>query len=221
MKVLYSITLLFLFSLGAFFVLAAPQGAQITNLSSERGTGSTATTSYGVQGNLTGVNLTAQQITQRWAGFFGKISANVQLADSANNLFFLWSVTNVTNLVIYAANGSVSDFTQVTTGNQSTSPPYLSTDVSDNFNRTFSQSAAFVTPTVSVASAPYTTTWQAGSQGSLRTYALAVPSSGVNIWAGVAIHNTSSFRPGQPTDFQILAPADANGVTYTFYFELP
>jgi len=206
----------------AYSALADPVGASVTTGTSERAAASSAGQVSAVGGNVTEVNVTGYSITSRWAGFWGEISGGIRLADASSNIFYEWTVTNVTDAVVYAANATVSSWSGLAAANESTVPSYLVTAATDNFTNTFNQTEAFTNPGgANIANTPFTTTWQSGSQGSLKTYALTADSGTVSIWAGKAISDTSSFKSGQTVDYQILAPATTSVSTYYFYVELP
>ena len=200
-------------------VLAIPYGGQVTVGNTEHGTGSTVSSTTVEPGNVTQANVTGTAITTRWAGFYGFITGGIQLADASNNKFFEWTVTNFTNAVVYAANGTVSTW-NLRAMNVSTAP-YDITIGQDNFNRTFTSSEVFQTPGVGpISGTPYALTYQGGVVGSLKTYALVTNDGSVNVWAGVAIQNTTSFKTGERVDYQIIVPAKTTGTQYNFYLEL-
>jgi hypothetical protein len=200
-------------------VLAVPYGGQVTPGVTEHGTGSTVSSTSALPGNVTQTNITGTAITTRWAGFYGFITGGIQLADASNNKFFEWTVTNFTDAVVYAANGTVSTW-DLRAMNISTAP-YDITIGQDDFNRTFTSSEVFQTPGVGpISGTPYALTYQGGVVGSLKTYALVTSDELVNVWAGVAIQNTTSFKTGQRVDYQIICPAKTAGTTYNFYLEL-
>ncbi len=204
----------------ASFASAAPVGGSVSTGTSERMADSSAGQVSLTGGNVTEVNVTGYSSTSRWGGFYGEISGGIRLADSSSNVFYEWTVSNVTDAVVYAANDTVSSWASVAAATVSDMPSYLQAAASDNFTNTFTASEAFTSPSLSVASVPYTSTWQNGAQGSLKTYALKEGST--LIWAGKAIADTNSFKGGSDTvDYQILAPANSGETTYYFYVELP
>jgi hypothetical protein len=209
----------------AYAVMGAPQGANVTTGTQETGTGTSSQTFTTEGGNVTEANITGIQITSRWSGFWGSIAASLRLSDAASNLFYEWTVTNVTDAVVYAVNDSSAP----TWANLGPLPEtvlpatFRSANAVDNFNGTFTATEAFTSASLTVANTPYTETWQAGSQGSLKTYALN--ESTTVVFAGKAIENTSSFKGATPkVDYQILAPAytgSNNEDIWYFYLELP
>jgi hypothetical protein len=220
-RMLRNLLLILVFTvISASLVLAAPTGGTVSTGPSERGTGSSSGTTTAQGGNVTQINVSGTAITGRWAGFYGSISGNITLSDAANNNFYAWTITNFTNAVVYAANGTISTWNLVPINN-SIAPIGIQTAAADNFNNTFGSTGTFSSASMSVASTPLTNTYQGGSVGTLKTYALVTSDGLVNVWAGVAQWNTTSFKTGQRVDYQIIAPAKTTGTTYNFYLELP
>jgi hypothetical protein len=220
-KMLGSILLVLAFTvILASLVLAAPTGGNIATGPSERGAGSSSGTTTAQGGNVTQINVSGTAITGRWAGFYGSISGNITLSDASSNNFYAWTITNFTGAVVYAANSTVSTWNLVPLNN-SIAPIGIQTAAADNFNNTFTSTGTFTSSSMSVNTVPLTNTYQGGTVGTLKTYALVTGDGLVNVWAGVAQWNTTSFKTGQRVDYQIIAPTKVAGTTYNFYLELP
>jgi hypothetical protein len=199
---------------------AEPMGATPTVGSSERGNGSASGQAGQESGNVTMINLSGIAITTIWGGFYGKVGGSVLLSDASAHKFFEWTVSNFTNSVVYAANDTVNSW-DLRAINSSAVPAVVAQG-NDNFNHTFTDTGTFQSESIGpIANTPFTRTYQNGAVGSLRTYALVTNDNTVNIWAGVAIQNTSSFKPGENVDYQIICPALTTGTSYRFYMELP
>ncbi len=196
--------------------LAEPTGANVTIGPSERGTATTAETVDTEGGNVTEVNVSGTSITGRWAGFWGTVEGGIALTDAADNAFFEWTVSNVTGAVVYAASAAVTDFSTLTAGNDTVAPAYVQADVTDNYNNTFNVTDTFTSASLNIAGAPFVTTL--GGAGALRTYSLADGTT--HIWAAEAVQDSTGFNT-ETVDYQLLAPANSAGITYTFYLELP
>jgi hypothetical protein len=209
-------TLILFVSLAA----AAPTGGTLVNGTTEHGTGTASGTFTAQGGNVTQINVSGTMMTTKWAGFYGIISGGIQLADATANTFYQWTISNFTGAVVYAANSSVSSW-DLRAINESVAPMGIRTAGSDDYNHTFTVNASFNSSSIGIAATPYVRTYQGGSQGQLRTYGLVTSDNAINIWAGVAIDNTTSFKTGQNVDYQILVPAKTTGTTYNFYLELP
>ena len=202
---------------------AAPGGANITEGGSSSASGTSSTSLNIEDGNVTYVDIYSQQITGKWAGFFGNVSGALILGDSSNNLFYSWTVTNFDGAVVYATNDTISDWTggNIAPVNSTVLPSYLVGDYTDNFTTTFDATEAFVSSSLNKANTPYASTWQNGAQGALKTYGLYSAADNANIWAGLVDDNSESFKGENITvDYQILLPAQAM-TTYSFYLEMP
>lgn len=199
---------------------AQPSGAEATTGASERGDGTSSGQAPQEAGNITMINISGISITAIWGGFYGKIGGNVKLGDSTGHRMFEWTVENFTNSIVYAANDTINDWNLKAT--DYTLVPAFVASGNDGFNNTFNETDTFHSESIGpIADTPFTRTYQNGAVGSLRTYALITQDNSVNIWAGIAIQNTSSFKPGENVDYQIICPALASGTTYRFYMELP
>ncbi len=199
---------------------AQPMGAVPSVGPSERGNSTESGQAAMYGGNVSLVNLSAVAITTIWGGFYGTVGGNVLLGDASAHKFFEWSVINYTNSVVYAANDTVNDW-NLRAINSSVVPAFVILG-NDGFSRTFTDTDTFQTDSIGpIPNTPFARTYQNGAAGSLRTYALVTSDNSVNLWAGVVIQNTSSFRPGENVDYQIICPALSAGTQYRFYMELP
>ncbi|MCF7798377.1 hypothetical protein K9M74_00575 [Candidatus Woesearchaeota archaeon] len=206
----------------ASLALAEPTGATITPGVSET-TVLPAAQALNIQGGyVTYVDVRGGIVTTRWGGFFGNITGEARLGDGSGNYYYIWTVTDPTNAVVYVSTDSITswDFTDFRPANAGDMPAYLQASVTDNFASTFTQAEAFDSASLFIPVTPYTTTWQDGTQGSLRTYALYNSADNAVIWAGKAQGNVQGFQPGKTVDYQLLVPAFGTE-TYNFYLELP
>lgn len=208
---------LVVFSFLIVSALAAPTGASITGNANETWTPPSASnfTAYG--GNITEMNLSAYQVTGSWVGFWGELTGGVTLRDASGNIFYQWTVNNMTGAAVYACNESSVSWSTISPAGASNVPSYINDGGTDDFNNTFTSSETFTSASLNVANTNYTTTQ--GSAG-FKTYALYDTTNTVLIWAGKAINNGAAFNSGT-ADYQILAPADGSGQTYYFYLEMP
>ena len=58
-------------------------------------------------GNVTGLNISAQSITQAWQGYFGNVTGIITLDDSYNRTLYDWTLADPEGEV-YAANDTVT-----------------------------------------------------------------------------------------------------------------
>lgn len=224
--VLGIITAILSFVFSAPLVLAAIAGADVTVGASERYTPSVTQTVEGKAGNVTEVNVSTVQVTDKWVGFWGHVSGSIVLADANGNYFYKWTISDPTGGVVYVTNASVSDWSTL-------APVYADSGVlpafllqgTDSFNYTFTEQEDFISPSKTVNAVNYTYTWQGGNQGTtFKTYAMQADNGAVLVWAGNVVADQTSFKGDTVTaDYQILAGVNTQGGQQTFYFylELP
>ena len=205
--------------------MAAPTGGLLTILGSERGSNS-ASDNFSIQGgNVTEASVTGRVITDRWAGFYGNATGQLFVGDASGNTYFEWTTVDMTGGVVYAADGIMSDWSNLRPAVDTDMPAYLQSAATDNYNATFLANEAFLSATLNVPATSYALTWQdsgVAGIGILRTYALHDDTDGNNIFAGKIIDDTDSFISGKTVDYQILVPAQtAVDTNYYFYLEMP
>ncbi len=214
----------------ASIAAAAPVGASITSGTASSLTPATAQSVNANGGNVQEVNVTGYTITDKWAGFFGQVSGNVELGDSAGHIFYKWTVNDPTGSIVYAAvNDSNVDWTNISAlyGNDAILPSFLTTGA-DSFNNTFTQQAASLTVgTTTISNVNYTTTWDNSTgtpgQGTVfKTYALKDGTNKDMIFAAEAVNNTAGFN-GNAVDYQVLVglTSQTSSVPVYFYLQLP
>jgi len=228
MKVKILTSFLIALMLALSIVKGAPTGASVQEGEQETGQEGSPGSVETEGGNITRVNLTAYQITGKWAGFWGNVSGDIRLADSSGNIFYKWTISDATGGVVYACNGTVSDWSssniQPLYSTDSLLPDFLK-EGTDSFNLTFTSQETFTSPSLTINNVNYTTTYQNNAPGSdFKTYALKTASGNVLIWAGKVKEDQTSFKGDTVTaDYQVLAGVTSTSGTTTFYFylELP
>ena len=212
--------------LGAQIAIAAPTAANVQAGTPEAYSPSTTPGQVSIYGgNVTQVNVSSVQVTDKWVGFWGEVSGSIVLADSAGNYFYEWTISDPTGGVVYACNNTVNDWSTLSALYASSGylPSFL-LEGTDSFNNTFTAQETFTSPSISIASVNYTTTWQGGSKGTtFKTYALYADNGATLVWAGNVVADQTSFKGTPTADYQILAGVNARGAQQTFYFylELP
>jgi hypothetical protein len=88
-------------------VLAAPNGADVTPIKSERGTANNAGNASAYAGNVTEIDLYAESVTQTWQGYFGNITGVIQLADAADKVMYNWSLISPQGEVFASTNSTI------------------------------------------------------------------------------------------------------------------
>jgi hypothetical protein len=203
---------------GLAIASGAPGGAATDVLGSDRGTGTASGTANLTGGNVTQVNISGTQITGRWGGFYGEIEGGLQLSDSGSNLFYEWTVSDYTGSVVFAATGTVSNWTAVAAGAVGDQPAYLQVVAADNFTNTFASTEAFNSSSLNIPDVPFVETFDSTNSSAWKTYALSA--DGENLYAALAVDGGDGFD-GSAIDYQLLAPADSGLTSYSFYLELP
>ncbi len=211
---------LFAISLFAVMALAQPTGGATSVGTAESWTGTASTSTATEGGNITELNVSGYAQTGRWAGFWGEITGGFRLADSSAEVFYEWTISDPTDAVVYAANGTVSNWAGVVAAGVGDMPSFLTTAATDNYTNTFDNTELFTSASMSIITTPYASTWQNGAQGVLKTYALKDGADSDIIWAGKAISDAQAFQAAGTVDYQILVPADSTPITYNFYLEL-
>ena len=203
--------------------LAAPTNASVQVGTQERAPSQPAGNLQTEGGNVTEVNVSAYQVTTKWAGFYGTVSGDIRLADAANHIFYQWTVNDPTGGVVYATTGVITNWDSSNIAPLYASDGYLPTFLisgTDSFNNTFTQREEFSSPSLTISNVNYTVTNPTAS--SFKTYALRTSDGSVLIWAGKINAGQTTFN-GKSGDYQILAGVmdQSNPTTYYFYLELP
>lgn len=219
------ITAILSFVFSAPLALAAITGADVTVGISETYSPTVTQTVQGQAGNVTEVNVSSVQVTDKWVGFWGHVSGSIVLADANGNYFYQWTVSDPSGGVVYVTNATVSDWSTLAPvyANSSVLPDFL-LQGTDSFNYTFTNQETFTSPSLTVNAVNYTTTWQGGAQGTtFKTYAMQADSGAVLVWAGNVQADQTAFNSTYTADYQILAGVNVQGGQQTFYFylELP
>lgn len=106
-KLLVLSTLLIVF-LSATALAVEPFGANVINLTSSRMNASAAGNATAIAGNVTELSISGFSITQSWQGYFGNVSGTIQLADSADNVMYNWSLASPEGEIYASTNDSIA-----------------------------------------------------------------------------------------------------------------
>jgi hypothetical protein len=102
-----TVLLVFAIMLAPIMVLAQPEGATSTVVSSERKSSTSATTIDAIAGNVTELDIVSVAITQTWSGFFGNVSGTITLDDANNFTFYDWQTASPQG-EIFAVNETIT-----------------------------------------------------------------------------------------------------------------
>ncbi|MEM3374022.1 MAG: hypothetical protein QXE31_02255 [Candidatus Woesearchaeota archaeon] len=221
------LTVLLVFGLLINFVNAQPTGADITRGASSRGVNPTVTTQEAQAGNVTGLVINQTSITRIWQGFYGNVSGQIVLENSAGNNFYDWTLATVSGQV-YASRNLVSDWTSVNCTNSSQwEAEELALNIPltsvEGINETYSLTThpLFTVGNIPVqncrSTRPYNSTGQPGN-----FWNVLINTNLTNtVYVSVLSDDSSAFDGGT-ADFELLVPTDRSTglATYYFYVEL-
>lgn len=125
----------------SYFAIAAPTYPIAPSTLDRRGDSRLQPSDYSDQteeaeaGNITGLFIYAVTQTKSWAGFFGNISGNITLDDADGWTFYDWDLIEP-NGEVYAANGSITDWSTIRCVNYSakTDGSYVANWDNDGFS---------------------------------------------------------------------------------------
>jgi hypothetical protein len=98
---------LVVFSFSMVCVLAAPNGANITQIKTEWAPAHAAASAPAYAGNVSEINLYGVSTTQTWQGYFGNVTGVIQLSDAGDNVMYNWSVFSPQGEVYASTNSTV------------------------------------------------------------------------------------------------------------------
>ena len=223
------------------FVYAAPQGPDTFSVGlSERLSVVANQNTAALAGNVTALVIEGRTITRYWQGYFGNVSGNIVLADSAGNNLYVWNV-GAPDGEVYATRFNPVNWTNVWCANisdlENEDEAFLLVNVSsdtDTINRTFNKSEfdTFYVGSINFtngnqhcrATAVNNTGFGASFyevilvDGDNRTqqgeYGDSLQGPGVvnrTIYVGLIDQNVGSFRVGSNADFQLMVPEPGAG----------
>jgi len=217
------------------FVTAVPNGANITEESSSSATAASPENHSAIAGNITELTIQGDSITQSWQGYFGNVSGAIELANSAGNVMYNWSLASPQGEV-YASNASsitwagIECFNWTSNGTVVEGSYNIAAGDEDGLNETFSDSnahAAFNTGTTSFSDGDCMTAFIFDSTQSATddNFEEVLLSDGKNtVFAALLEQDTLGFD-NNPHDFEMLVledghSGDSSAETYFFYIEL-
>ncbi|MBN2052999.1 hypothetical protein JW756_05840 [Candidatus Woesearchaeota archaeon] len=191
-----------------------------------------STASTAVQsGNVTQLNISGYAITDHWAGFYGEVSGNITLGNSAGNMFYQWEGLNAIAGEVFASTSNSVDWTTIAcidaTGIQTleTALGIVPTDA-DRINQTYTTSAhpAITVAGTAISGCNATNAYINTGKDATTFYQLLLADTagaGTAVFATLINESTTGFD-GVAHDFQLLVgESDAAGTTdLYFYIEL-
>ena len=221
------VALMILFAAASAF--AQPAGANLTRGESSRGPNPQVQTQDAQAGNVTQLNINQTRITDIWQGFYGNVSGQIVLENSAGNNFYDWTAATMQGQ-IYATRATVSSWANVNCTNSThweleESTLNIPATATDGINETYKN---FVHPSFTVGSVPIVSNYcpstrpynSTGLPGEFYNVLLNTDATNT-VYTAVLADNSNGFD-GTTVDFEVLVPTDRSTglATYYFYVEL-
>ena len=112
-------------------------GGAITIINTYTGNEIVSENTTTTSGNLTNMNLDSTAMSAKGVAFFGNISGGIKLADSSDNKFYDWIVSDVSGSMLYASDSDVANWASLDATNSTNMPAFLETASADSYNNTF------------------------------------------------------------------------------------
>ncbi|MFN7991406.1 MAG: hypothetical protein U0R44_04590 [Candidatus Micrarchaeia archaeon] len=215
LKNLYAVIGVLLF--GASLVLAIG-GATPTVVSESRWAGAAAGSDVTEGGNITVVNVSGMQLTDKWAAYYGNVSGSIILGDPLSQVY-VWTWTPSTGGEVCLSEGSAFNFATAGTSTGSAvdlAYGFTGTDA-DSGNNTFSGSCNLTFASSSVTGTQFINDASA--------YDTCLVNSGGAAKANLAFCTKMGSSPAYnsaPANYEVMVPTSTGTgtETYYFYFEL-
>ena len=212
------------------FVLAAPQGASITNNYTENAATRPADSHTAAGGSFTTLLLNVSSQTSKWKAYLGNVTGKLTLDNSNNKTIYDWALSVIQGEVYVSRNNSIifSSLACANRGNITAEDTYMNINSSsdDSINKTFNQSIhrSFViggTGTISNSTCPAIATYvndtsQPASENA--TFQEIFMSDGKNpVFVALINDNKVGYDQGL-YDFQLIVPENPTGTLTPYYF---
>jgi hypothetical protein len=190
----------------------------------------TSTAVYNVfAGNTSQLNVAGDTISTHWAGFYGNISGNVTLQDSAGHVFYDWGQLGVPAGEVFASNTSAVNWTGIGCANAAeitnieTSLGIAAAD-GDTLAKTYinTNHPAFQVGGYSLSGCNSTNAFANAGRNAQLYYQVLLTDTGGNPVYTTMINTSATSFTGSNFDFELLVgESDAAGTTpMYFYIEL-
>ena len=212
-----------------------PFGAEISEGEEGRAESPNAQSNDAIAGNVTGLTVEGESITQSWQGYYGNVTGSITLADGSDNVMYNWSLASPEG-EIYAVNNSDNvdwknidcfDIGNASKVNSLESSYGIDADDIDGVNETFNENNH---EKFYVASQEFTS----GQCRNAKIYddtgtgvfdeVILEDSGGQTIFMSILKEDVTGFD-GNSHDFEMLVLEDGHGTDtattpYFFYVEL-
>ncbi|MFH1290665.1 MAG: hypothetical protein ABIH92_04625, partial [Nanoarchaeota archaeon] len=111
MRIRYSlpIFLFFVLVMLAYVLAVEPNGASVTEISSETTPSGTAGNHSAIAGNVTEIVIFSEDsVTQSWQGYYGNVSGGLRIADASDSALYNWSLASPQGEVYASTNSSIT-----------------------------------------------------------------------------------------------------------------
>jgi hypothetical protein len=180
-------------------------------------------------GNVTQLNIAGDSISTHWAGFYGNISGNVTLQDSAGHVFYDWAQIGLPSGEVFASNTSSVNWSGISCAN-STKVANIETSLGivaadgDSVVKTYTGNThpAFQVGGYSLSGCNATNAFGAAGRNSQLYYQVLLTDTTGNPVYTTLINSSATSFTGSNFDFELLVgESDAAGTTpMYFYIEL-
>ncbi|MEW6748105.1 MAG: hypothetical protein AB1295_00145 [Candidatus Micrarchaeota archaeon] len=209
--------------LSAGLVLAIGQAQTVTWLAEGKYDPAAANSDVTEGGNVTNLDISGNVSTEKWAGYWGNVSAALMLSPNDDNtaIFYSWAWTPVTGGEVCAVAAS-SGFSWAAVQNVSAAEVdtvwgFTGGDI-DSAASTLGETCAVTVAGTSVSGSAGETTGGSAFQ-SCAVADTATPAAKSDLAFCVNITAGGSLFNGQDGDYQLLVPTDeTDGNTETYYF---
>jgi hypothetical protein len=208
-------------------VSAVPDGAEVAAGATSSWAAQTAETDDAAGGDITALDLTIDQSTTKWQGYWGSITDMIVLADASGNKMYDWGTATILTGEVFATTGDSpawASVTGVTTAERDEIDTLWGWSASaDDAGETFTVTDASVTvagttasdavATVVGAILPEASSWQTV----VITDVDPTSAKGDYIFVGIIHEDTLGYDGATNVDYQMIVPGDD---TYYFYVEV-
>ncbi len=198
-------------------------GANVTNVTHHgRYNGTSAGNISTEGGNVSGINISSTQLTERWAAFYGDVVGNIFLNDLSGTNVYSWSwAPGAGGVVCLSTNSSFANPTTVigALGADIDTAWNLTSSATDSGNRTFnSTNCSIGIGTATVHNASYVDTGSAGGFATCALKSEVAPTKPQMLFC-TSIISGGTLWNGAAGDYEVMVPTpEASGTNETYYF---
>ncbi len=198
-------------------------GANVTNVTHHGRFNASAAGNLSTEGgNVSGVNISSTQLTERWAAFYGDVVGNIFLNDVTGTNVYSWSWAPASGgVVCLSTDSALTDPTTVSgaLGTDIDIAWSLTSSATDSGNKTFNSTNCTIgIGTETISNASYADT---GSAGGFMTCALksaTTPTKPDMLFCSSIISGGTLWN-GATGDYEVMVPTpEASGTNETYYF---